>query len=169
MSAVRLVPAQRRPLVLQLWLRVEYVQTREESVRRVFITGLRLSVCRALAGRCILNRMRGDAVRACEHAGVFEMARSIILSISTNAAIKSTEMKVATSVTYKTASLADMERGIDLYNRGLYGCVKNPDLDDRARRMFADGLGLAREKIFKQVRFIGKDYGGVAGPTMAPT
>jgi len=72
-------------------------------------------------------------------------------------------MKVATSVTYKTASLRDMERGIDLYNHGLYGCVKNPDLDDRARRMFADGLGPTREKILEQVRFIGKNYGGVAG------
>lgn len=73
-------------------------------------------------------------------------------------------MKAATSVvTYKTATLADMERGIDLYNRGLYGCVKNPDLDDRARSMFAEGLGLTREKILEQVKFIGKDYGGVAG------
>ena len=56
-------------------------------------------------------------------------------------------MKVATSVTYKTASLADMERGIGIYNRGLYGCVKNPDLDDRARRIFADGLGLTLERL----------------------
>jgi len=37
-------------------------------------------------------------------------------------------MKVETSVTYKTASLRDMERGIDLHNRGLYGCVKIPIL-----------------------------------------
>lgn len=72
-------------------------------------------------------------------------------------------MKVATSVTYKTASLADMERGIGIYNRGMYGCVKNPDLDDRAQWMFADGLGLTLEKILEQVTFIGKDYGGVAG------
>ncbi len=72
-------------------------------------------------------------------------------------------MKAATSVvTYKTAMLADMEHGIKLYNQGLYGCVKNPDLDDRARRMFAEGLGLTSEKILEQVKFIGKDYGGVA-------
>ena len=73
--------------------------TREESVRHVFITGLRLSVCRALAGRYTLNGMRGDAIRAGEHAGVFEMARSLVLPIGARAASKSTEMKVATSVT----------------------------------------------------------------------
>lgn len=65
--------------------------------------------------------------------------------------------------TYKTATLDDMERGIRIYNKGLYGCVKNPDLDDRARRMFADSLEHSRERILEQVHFIGKDYGGVAG------
>jgi hypothetical protein len=80
-------------------------------------------------------------------------------------------MKAATLVvtTCKTATLADAERAIDIYNHGLYGCVKNPDLDERARRMFAEGLGLTRGKILEQVEFIGKDYGGVAGRPAALT
>jgi len=66
-------------------------------------------------------------------------------------------------VTYQTASLADAERGIRIYNQGLYGYVKNPDLDDRARVMFEGGLGSTIQEILRQVEFIGKDYGGAAG------
>lgn len=72
-------------------------------------------------------------------------------------------MKTTSIITYKTATLEDIERGITIYNRGLYGCIKNPDLDDRARRLFAEGLGVTREKILEQVEFIGRNYGGVAG------
>jgi hypothetical protein len=66
-------------------------------------------------------------------------------------------------VTYQTAALADAERGIRIYNHGLYGYVKNPDLDERARQMFSGGLGSTSQDILRQVEFIGKDYGGAAG------
>jgi hypothetical protein len=66
-------------------------------------------------------------------------------------------------VTYQTFTLADAGRGIRIYNHGLYGYVKNPDLDDRARQMFDSGLGYTNQDILRQVEFIGKDYGGAAG------
>ena len=61
------------------------------------------------------------------------------------------QMKAATSVvTYKTAMLADMEHGIKLYNQGLYGCVKNPDLDDRARGCLRKVLGLRLRRFLSR-------------------
>jgi hypothetical protein len=65
--------------------------------------------------------------------------------------------------TYQTVALDRACRAVKVYNEGLYGCVKNPDLDKRAHDMFADGLGVTLGKIERQVTFIGDDYGGVAG------
>ena len=50
----------------------------------------------------------------------------------------------------------------------MYADLKNPDLDRRAREMFANGLGFTSEAILRQVKFIGdrpahRGYGGVAG------
>jgi hypothetical protein len=53
-------------------------------------------------------------------------------------------------VTYQTFTLADAGRGIRIYNHGLYGYVKNPDLDDRARQMFDSGLGYTNQDILRQ-------------------
>ena len=50
------------------------------------------------------------------------------------------------------------------YNNGCYARgIKNPDLDKRARALFAGGLASSEDGIREQVRFIGVDYGGVAG------
>lgn len=65
--------------------------------------------------------------------------------------------------TYETVTLERAAQAVKVYNEGLYGCVKNPDLDKQAHDMFADGLGPTSEKIERQVKFIGDDYGGVAG------
>jgi hypothetical protein len=65
--------------------------------------------------------------------------------------------------TYKTITLDKAKLAVKVYNEGMYGCVKNPDLDERARLMFAGGLGKTPSEIESQVHFIGKDYGGVAG------
>lgn len=67
------------------------------------------------------------------------------------------------ATTYMTVTLEDAKRGINTYNHGADGCVKNPDLDVRAHEMFKGGLGLTSEEILRQVEFIGRDYGGVAG------
>ena len=45
----------------------------------------------------------------------------------------------------------------------MYGCLKNPDLDERARVIFRGGLGSMRDEIERQVDSVGRDYGGVAG------
>jgi hypothetical protein len=65
--------------------------------------------------------------------------------------------------TYRTITLDRAKLAVKVYNEGMYGCVKNPDLDQRARVMFAVGLGKTLSEIELQVYFIGKDYGGVAG------
>ncbi len=54
--------------------------TREESVQRVFTTGLQLSVCRALAGRCIRIGMGGDssAVRRLSSSPDPKIQRSVL-------------------------------------------------------------------------------------------
>ena len=65
--------------------------------------------------------------------------------------------------TYKTITLDRAKLAVDEYNVGMYGCVKNPELDEMARKMFAGGLGKTDADIEPQVYFIGKDYGGVAG------
>lgn len=65
--------------------------------------------------------------------------------------------------TYQTVTRDRACLAVKVYNEGLYGCVKNPDLDKRAHDMFAEGLGSTLGKIERQVTFIGDDYGGVAG------
>jgi hypothetical protein len=66
--------------------------------------------------------------------------------------------------TYQTVTLDRACRAVDVYNRGLDGHgVPKEDLDIRAHRMFAHGLGVTKNEIERQVHFIGKDYGGVAG------
>jgi len=65
--------------------------------------------------------------------------------------------------TYRTITLQIAETAVKAYNGGTYGCLKNPDLDQQARDMFADGLGSSSGKIGRQVEFIGRDYGGAAG------
>jgi hypothetical protein len=65
--------------------------------------------------------------------------------------------------TYKTITLDRAGVAVKVYNEGMYGCLKNPDLDERARVMFKDGLGSTRDEILRQVDFIGRDYGGAAG------
>ncbi|MGB8060706.1 MAG: hypothetical protein WCF26_02270 [Candidatus Sulfotelmatobacter sp.] len=65
--------------------------------------------------------------------------------------------------TCRTVTLDRACQSVKVYNEGLYGCVKNPDLDKQAHGMFADGLGSTLGKIERQVTFIGDDYGGVAG------
>jgi hypothetical protein len=65
--------------------------------------------------------------------------------------------------TYRTLTLDRACLAINVYNNGYYGNEKNPDLDERARKMFAGGLGPTPDKIEEQVRFVGKDYGGAAG------
>jgi hypothetical protein len=65
--------------------------------------------------------------------------------------------------TYKTLTLDRALLAINVYNKGLYGEMPNPDLDERAREMFEGGLGITTEKILEQVNFVGKDYGGAAG------
>jgi len=65
-------------------------------------------------------------------------------------------------VAYRTISIEVAIRAIRAYNTGLYRGIKNLDLDCRARQMFSAGLSITSEGIFEQVRFIGKDYGGVA-------
>jgi hypothetical protein len=64
---------------------------------------------------------------------------------------------------WKTVTLERAKLAVRAYNEGIYGCLKNPDLDRDARGMFADGLAESRGKLFRQLQFIGKNYGGVAG------
>jgi hypothetical protein len=65
--------------------------------------------------------------------------------------------------TYRTITLDRACLSVKVYNEGLYGDLPNPDLDERAREMFAGGLGKTTAEIERQVRFIGVDYGGAAG------
>jgi hypothetical protein len=65
--------------------------------------------------------------------------------------------------TYRTVTLENAQRAIKVYNEGLYGCLKNPEVDQQARDMFADGLGSTSAEILRQVEFIGRNYGGAAG------
>jgi hypothetical protein len=69
----------------------------------------------------------------------------------------------AVVTTWNTITLENAKYAVKIYNEGLYGCVKNPDLDNQAREMFSNGLGFTREQIGRQVEFIGRDYGGAAG------
>jgi hypothetical protein len=66
-------------------------------------------------------------------------------------------------INWRTITLERATIAVKLYNDGTYGCLKNPDLDQQALDMFADGLGPTAGKILRQVEFIGREYGGVAG------
>ena len=65
--------------------------------------------------------------------------------------------------TWRTITLEKARLAVKAYNEGVYGCLKNPEVDRQALDMFADGLGPTSGKILRQVEFIGRDYGGVAG------
>jgi hypothetical protein len=58
--------------------------------------------------------------------------------------------------TWRTITLENAKYAVKIYNEGLYGCLKNPDLDGRAREMFTNGLGSTMEQIAQQVEFIGR-------------
>jgi hypothetical protein len=64
---------------------------------------------------------------------------------------------------YKTITLETAKRAVQVYNLGMYGCLKNPDIDGQALEMFATGLGSTEGEILRQVEFIGRNYGGAAG------
>jgi hypothetical protein len=64
---------------------------------------------------------------------------------------------------FRTITLDRAKEAVKVYNVGTNGFVKNPEVDERARVMFAGGLGKTDADIERQVYFIGKDYGGVAG------
>lgn len=78
-------------------------------------------------------------------------------------------------LSYENVTQSDAERAVRLYNEGFYakGGAKNVEVDRRARQIFADGLGATVERITTQLRFVGKNYGGVAGfpaaLTLAPS
>jgi hypothetical protein len=65
--------------------------------------------------------------------------------------------------TYKSVTLERARLAVRAYNEGVYGCLKNPYVDQQALDMFPDGLGETRAKISRQLEFIGENYGGVAG------
>jgi hypothetical protein len=90
-------------------------------------------------------------------------AQSVRSSSHTPCAANGTKQS-KTITTCQTVSLDRACRAVEVYNKGLdgHGVVKD-DLDIRARKMFANGIGSSREKIAEQLRFIGSDYGGVAG------
>ncbi len=68
-----------------------------------------------------------------------------------------------TTTTCQTVTLARACCAVEVYNRGLDGLgVPNADLDVRAHKMFANGLGSNEREIKQQVEFIGKDYRGIA-------
>jgi hypothetical protein len=67
-------------------------------------------------------------------------------------------------IDYTNITLDIACRAVEAYNSGCYaGGIKNPDLDRRARELFASGLAQSLADIQDQVHFIGVDYGGTAG------
>ena len=72
-------------------------------------------------------------------------------------------------ITWKTITLETAKSAIKAYNDGKYRGESNPEVDRRARQTFEQGLGSSYEEILRQVDFIGKDYGGVAGQPGAIT
>lgn len=67
-------------------------------------------------------------------------------------------------IDHANITLEFAQNAIRAYNDGLYaGGQKNPDLDRQALALFKGGLGLTRELVLDQVRFVGVDYGGAAG------
>jgi hypothetical protein len=65
-------------------------------------------------------------------------------------------------IDFRTVTIEVAVNAVQAYNSGCYRGVKNLDLDRRARQLFDAGLAHSLEGILEQVRFIGKDYGGVA-------
>jgi hypothetical protein len=45
------------------------------------------------------------------------------------------------ATTYRNITLDRAKLAVKVYNEGMYGSVKNPDLDERARVTFEGGLG----------------------------
>jgi hypothetical protein len=79
----------------------------------------------------------------------------------TPCAASGTKQKATT--TCQTVTLDRACRAVEVYNQGLDGHgVVNADLDIRAHKMFANGLGSDERKIKQQVEFIGRDYRGIA-------
>ena len=64
---------------------------------------------------------------------------------------------------YKAITLDEAKQAVRAYNSGRYRCKLNTEIDHEARQIFANGLASSEEDILRQVHFIGKDYGGVAG------
>jgi hypothetical protein len=64
---------------------------------------------------------------------------------------------------WQTITLETAIQAVEAYNSGRYNGFDNLQLDLRGRQIFAGGLGQTLEAILEQVRFIGEDYGGVAG------
>jgi hypothetical protein len=87
-----------------------------------------------------------------------------VRSSSTTPCAASGTKQNKTITTCRTVTLDRACRAVEVYNQGLdgHGVVKD-DLDIRARKMFANGLGSSTGRIEEQLRFIGADYGGVAG------
>ena len=62
-----------------------------------------------------------------------------------------------------TLTLQEAVNAVEKYNRGYYGRKLNICLDNEGYQLFNNSLGRDLDTIEKQVHFIGKDYGGVAG------
>jgi len=71
------------------------------------------------------------------------------------------------AINCKNITLEIAKKAVQAYNSGCYGRFKNPELDRLALDLFCGGLATSKEGILEQVRFIGIDYGGVAGFTTA--
>ena len=89
-------------------------------------------------------------------------AQSVRSSPHTPCAVSGTKQN-KTITTCQTVSLDRACRAVEVYNKGLDGHgVVEDDLDIRARKMFANGLGSNEREIKQQVEFIGRDYRGIA-------
>lgn len=66
--------------------------------------------------------------------------------------------------TYQTVTLVDAISAIQEYNEEIYGKSgrKNVEIDAEGKALFKSGLGVTEDAIGRQVKWIGKDYGGTA-------
>src|SRR5439155_2546207 len=66
--------------------------------------------------------------------------------------------------TYQIVMLAGAVSAIQEYNKGIYGRSgrKNVEIDAEGKALFTSGLGATEDAIGRQVKWIGKDYGGTA-------
>jgi len=66
--------------------------------------------------------------------------------------------------TYDTVTLANALDAIRRYNRGVYGKSgrTNLEIDRDGKSRFHNGLERRKEKLERQIRWVGKDYGGTA-------